>query len=82
MCHIPNGFRDTAVSLYSSKIVDKKETTMSVCLSIYLWLYSPFVGPWSLFQFLNPTHSRQDFLDGGSTRRKAATYTHNNTNTE
>jgi hypothetical protein len=25
MCLIPNGFRDTAISLYSSKIVDKKE---------------------------------------------------------
>jgi hypothetical protein len=36
MCHIPNGFRDRAVSLYSSKIVDKKEITMSVCLPIYL----------------------------------------------
>jgi hypothetical protein len=25
MCTIPNGFRDRAISLYSSKIVDKKE---------------------------------------------------------
>jgi hypothetical protein len=25
-------------------------------LSIYLWRYSPFVGSWPLFQFLNPTH--------------------------
>jgi hypothetical protein len=25
MCPIPNGFRDGAISLYSSKIVDKKE---------------------------------------------------------
>jgi hypothetical protein len=25
MCPIPNGFRDRAISLYSSKIVDKKE---------------------------------------------------------
>jgi hypothetical protein len=25
---------------------------MSVCLSIYLWLYSIFVGPWPLFHFL------------------------------
>jgi hypothetical protein len=29
MCHIPNGFRDRAVSLYSSKTVDKK---ISMCL--------------------------------------------------
>jgi hypothetical protein len=26
-------------------------------LSVYLQLYSPFVGPWPLFQFLNPIHS-------------------------
>jgi hypothetical protein len=32
------------------------------------------VGPWPLFQFLNPIHSRQDSLDGGSARRKTATY--------
>jgi hypothetical protein len=31
----------------------------------------PFVGPWPLFQFLNPIHSRQDSLGGGSARRKA-----------
>jgi hypothetical protein len=35
-----------------------------------------------LFQFPNPIHSRKDSLDGGSARRKAATYTQNNTNTE
>jgi hypothetical protein len=46
-----------------------------------LWLYSP-CGPWPLFQFLNPTNSRYDYLDGGSARRKVATYTQNNTNTE
>jgi hypothetical protein len=28
------------------------------CLSIYVWLYSPFVGTWPLFHFLNPIHSR------------------------
>jgi hypothetical protein len=40
---------------------------------------------WTLaafFQFLDPIHSRYDSLDGGSARRKAATYTQNNTNTE
>jgi hypothetical protein len=31
--------------------------THFIYLSIYLWLYSPFVGPWPLFQFLNPIHS-------------------------
>jgi hypothetical protein len=40
---------------------------LSVCLSIYLSIYlsmylsmalQSFVGPWPLFQFLNPIHSR------------------------
>jgi hypothetical protein len=30
MCPIPNGFRDTAISLYSSRIVDKKEILRTV----------------------------------------------------
>jgi hypothetical protein len=30
MCPIPNGFRDRAISLYSSKIVDKKEIFRTV----------------------------------------------------
>jgi hypothetical protein len=34
----------------------------------------PFAGPWALFQFLDPIHSRWDSLDGGSARPKAATY--------
>jgi hypothetical protein len=35
-------------------------------------------GPWPLFQFLDPIHSRYYSLDGGSARRKASTYTQNN----
>jgi hypothetical protein len=35
----------------------------------------PFVGPWSLFQFLDPIESRQDSLDGGSSRRTSILYT-------
>jgi hypothetical protein len=42
----------------------------------------PFVGPWQLFQFLDPMYSSYDSLNGGSGRRKASTYTQNNTNTE
>jgi hypothetical protein len=38
--------------------------------------------PRPLFQFLDPIYSQQDSLDGGSARRKASTYTQNNTNTE
>jgi hypothetical protein len=30
MCPIPNGFRDRVISLYSSKIVDKKEILSAV----------------------------------------------------
>jgi hypothetical protein len=30
MCPIPNGFRDRAISLYSSKIVHKKEILRTV----------------------------------------------------
>jgi hypothetical protein len=29
----------------------------------------------AVFQFLNPIHTPQDSLDGGSARRKAVTYT-------
>jgi hypothetical protein len=58
-------------------------TCLSVCLSlfpsIHLWIYNPLSGFDHLFSFLV---SRQDSLDGGSARRKAATYTQNNTNTE
>jgi hypothetical protein len=53
-----------------------------IYLSMYLSMaLQPFVGPWQLFQFLNPIHSRLGSLDGGSGRRKAATYTRNNTHT-
>jgi hypothetical protein len=30
MCPIPNGFRDRTISLYSSKIVDRKEILRTV----------------------------------------------------
>jgi hypothetical protein len=33
MCPIPNGFRDRAISLYSSKIVDKKEILRTVAIT-------------------------------------------------
>jgi hypothetical protein len=36
MCPIPNGFRDRAISLYSSKIVAKKEILRTISnISIY-----------------------------------------------
>jgi hypothetical protein len=42
---------------------------------IIIMTLQPFVGPWPLFQFLDPIHSRNDSLDGGPVCRKAATYT-------
>jgi hypothetical protein len=42
----------------------------------------PSFGPGSFFQFLNPMHHQKGSLDIGSARRKAVTYTKDNTNTE
>jgi hypothetical protein len=56
-------------------------TTLSIYSSIYRWLYSPFVGPWLLFQFLDLLQL-VDFLNGKSAGRKAATCTQDSTNTE
>jgi hypothetical protein len=50
--------------------------------SIYLWLYSPFRCTLDAFSFLNRIRSWWDTLDGGSARRKGATYTQNNTDIE
>jgi hypothetical protein len=43
---------------------------------IIIMALQPFVGPWPLFKFLDPIHTR------GSPRRKASAYTQNNTSTE
>jgi hypothetical protein len=56
-----------------------------VNITIYLSIYGStdlLLDLGRFFQFLNPIHSREDSLDGGSAIRKAATYTQNNTNTE
>jgi hypothetical protein len=48
----------------------------------YYYYYGSTALCWALaaFQFLDPTHSRYDSLDGGSARCKASTtYTQNNT---
>jgi hypothetical protein len=50
--------------------------------SIITMALEPFVGPWPLFQLLDPIHSWYDSLDGGSVRRKASIYTQNSTITE
>jgi hypothetical protein len=64
-----------------------KYKTVSLALDRFSLLKADRYGCilcWALvaFQFRNPIRSRQDFLDGRSARRKAATYTQNNTNTE
>jgi hypothetical protein len=37
MCPFPNGFRDRAITLYSSKIVDKKEILRTVSNTGIYW---------------------------------------------
>jgi hypothetical protein len=44
----------------------------------YYWFDSPFVGPWQLFQFVIPKHTRWDCLDEGSVYRNASIYTEDN----
>jgi phosphatidylglycerophosphate synthase len=53
-----------------------------IIIIIIIMALQSFVWAWPLFQFLDPLHSWWDSLDGGSARRKAATYTEGNTNTE
>jgi hypothetical protein len=53
-----------------------------IIIIIIIMALQPFVGPWPLFQFLDPIHSPEDSLDGGSARRKAPAYTQNDTNTK
>jgi hypothetical protein len=48
-----------------------------IIIIIIIITQQPFVGPWPLFQCLDRIHSRYGSLDGGSARRKAATYTQN-----
>jgi hypothetical protein len=50
-----------------------KASALQTCFFLSMAL-QPF-GPWPRFQFLNPIRSRKDSLEGGSARRKAATYT-------
>jgi hypothetical protein len=51
-----------------------------VFCEVIIMALQPVVGPWPLFEFLDPIHSRYDSSDGGSARRKAYTYSQNNTN--
>jgi hypothetical protein len=50
----------------------------------YQWLYNPLLGPDLFFSFVNLSYtvSRLYSLNESSARRKAATHTQDNTNTE
>jgi hypothetical protein len=54
---------------------------LPIYLAIYLWLYSPLLDLGRFFSFLINTQSVGP-LGRGSARRKAATRTQDNTNTE
>jgi Fe-S-cluster-containing dehydrogenase component len=51
MCPIPNGFRDTDISLYSSRIVDKKEILRTVS-NIVIYCSSDKVGTVYLVKYV------------------------------
>jgi hypothetical protein len=58
MCPIPNGFWDGAVSLYSSKIVDKKEILRTVSnTGIYCSGTFPKIPPTTSMQFVTPVRT-------------------------
>jgi hypothetical protein len=74
------GFEPTTPVFEWAKTVyalDRVAIATGLLHNIIIMVLQPFVGPWPLFQFLDPIHSRQVSLDGGSARRKASTYTHN-----
>jgi Na+/H+ antiporter NhaB len=48
-----------------------------IIIIIIMMALQPFVGPWTLYKFLELIHSLWDSLDGGSVRTKAFTYTQN-----
>jgi hypothetical protein len=52
MCPIPNGFRDRAIPLYSSKIVDKKEILRTV-FHTGIYYSSDKVGTAFLVQYIS-----------------------------
>jgi hypothetical protein len=82
--HQSNEMRMAAESRYTkyvrtAHIRPSNGMFMTYCPSMAL---QSFVGPWPLFLFLNLIHDREDPLDEGSARRKAATSTQDSTNTE
>jgi hypothetical protein len=71
----------------STKLHVSKFHTLSLIYDLhyyYYYYYGSTALCWTLaaFQSLNHIHIWYDSLDGGSARRKAFTYTQDNTNTE
>jgi hypothetical protein len=52
MCPTPNGFRDKAISLYSSKIVDEKKILRTVLIPVFI-VTSDKVGTVYLLQYIS-----------------------------
>jgi hypothetical protein len=82
-CLRPGGDCDRHGSLYltANKNSNATQWENDLIKSIFIYLsmaLQPFVGPYPLFSV---SWSFTPWT-GGSARRKAATYTHNNTNTE
>jgi hypothetical protein len=75
-------FLTSNISGYFLTLTDLFFCLIIIIIIIIIMAQQPFMELWPLFQFLDPIHSRQDPLDGGSARRKASTHTQNNTNTE
>jgi hypothetical protein len=63
-------------ALYGCPSRVKTRSYLSPSPSTPLTPLQPFVGLWPHFQYLNPIHSRQDSLDGGSARRYLHTEQH------
>jgi hypothetical protein len=66
-------------SRHKSTVLIDQENGWAPNIIIIIMALQPSVGPWPLFQFLDPIHSRLGSLDGRSARRKAYTYTQKNT---
>jgi hypothetical protein len=61
-------------------IVHSRTQATEFSLLLLLILYGPFVGPWTIFQFLDPMQNSARALGWGSACRIAAAYTRKNRN--
>jgi hypothetical protein len=73
------GTSSVAIKIIPALVGDKNTVVKPFYFSVALPTHS---GPRPVIQFRIILHRRYDSLDEGSARRKAATYTHDNINTE